>query len=175
MQITLVVAGRLIPGFAGLADSISKKFHSHISAEFIDFPFTRSFRSSRKQHDADVLLAELSRGRGQGGKAVFIIHEDMFSKPNDFVFGLAKGDCAVVSTARLDPRRYGPAADLKKAGALFHERILKEAMHELGHLCGLPHCDDGKCVMSFSESVGGVDSKGPDFCGRCRLALYLND
>ena len=61
----------------------------------------------------------------------------------------------------------------RAAGALFRERILKEAVHELGHLHGLSHCDDRSCVMVFSESVEGVDSKGADFCGRCRAMLNL--
>jgi archaemetzincin len=173
MQISLVITDRTVPGFNNLVDSLSRAFHSQISARFADFPFTRSYRNSRKQHDADALLAELAWGSDPARKTVFIIHEDMYSKPRDFVFGLAKGNAAVVSTARLDPRFYGKIPDMRTAGALFKERILKEAMHEIGHLHGLPHCEDGSCVMVFSESIEGVDSKGRDFCANCRTALHL--
>ncbi len=175
MRIALIITDRTVPGFNSLVDSLSGAFHSRVSARFADLPFTRSFRNSRKQHDADALLAELSFGLEPGRKTLFIIHEDIFSKPQDFVFGLAKGNAALVSTARLDPRFYGKiaAGELRAAGALFRERILKEAVHELGHLHGLPHCDDRSCVMSFSESVEGVDSKGRDFCERCRGLLRL--
>ena len=175
MQISLIITDRTVPGFNSLVDSLSRAFHSRISARFADLPFTRSFRNSRKQHDADALLAELSFGARPDSKVLFIIHEDVFSKPQDFVFGLAKGNAALVSTARLDPRFYGKiaAGEMRAAGALFRERILKEAVHELGHLHGLPHCDDRSCVMAFSESVECVDSKGADFCERCRTMLRL--
>ncbi|MFH0884898.1 MAG: archaemetzincin family Zn-dependent metalloprotease [Candidatus Micrarchaeota archaeon] len=173
MPISLIIAGRTVPGFNTLVDTLSRAFHSQISAQFEDFPFTRAYRNSRKQYDADILLAELSGGADPVWKIVFIIHEDIFSKPHDFVFGLAKGNAAVVSVTRLDPRFYGKITDMPKAGALFKERILKEAMHELGHLHGLPHCEDSSCVMAFSESIEAVDSKGKDFCPGCRAALHL--
>jgi archaemetzincin len=174
MRISLVLAGRSIPGFTGLIDSVSRTFHTPVSTGFVDFPFTRSFRRARKQYDAGVLLSELSRCTAREGRVVFIIREDMFSAPMNFVFGFARGDSAIVSTARLDPRFYGPVGDLGQAGALFKERVLKEVLHELGHLHGLPHCEDAKCTMVFSESIEGVDRKGADFCPGCRAALHLD-
>lgn len=173
MHIGLVLAGRTIPGFNALVDTLAGTFRSPVSTQFIDFPFTRSFRSKRNQYVADVLLAELAPFAVSGGKTVFVVHEDLFSGSSDFVFAHAKNSCAVVSVTRLDPRFYGPPADLPSAGLLFRERIRKEALHQLGRLCSLPDCWDKSCVMAQSDSVEDVDSKGREFCAKCRDSLHL--
>ena len=51
---------------------------------------------------------------------------------------------------------------------LFRERLLKEALHELGHLAGLAHCDDPACLMAQSADVAAVDRKGAALCAPCR-------
>lgn len=173
MRIVLVMVGRTIPGFNELADRVGRAFKAEASIEFIDFPLTRSFRKSRNQYDADAFLSEMARFSPEGELTVFIIREDMFSEPLNFVFGLAKKGSCVVSTARLDPRFYGEPGDPAAARALFKERIFKEVLHEIGHLLGLPHCEDRKCTMVFSDSIKGVDFKDPAFCGRCRVALRM--
>jgi archaemetzincin len=82
---------------------------------------------------------------------------DLAAPDRTFVFGEAEvaGCCAVVSGARL---RVG-------------ERLLKEAIHELGHVAGLAHCPDPECVMHPSAAVAGVDRKGADLCRPCSAAL----
>ena len=46
-------------------------------------------------------------------------------------------------------------------------QIVTEAVHELGHALGLPHCEYPGCVMYFSNWIGDTDRKGPKFCYRC--------
>ncbi len=171
MRILLVLVGRTIPGFNELADRVGRTFRSPKSLKLIDFPLTHSFRSKRGQYDADMFLGEMAGSVPPGVKVVFIVREDMFSGPLNFVFGLAGGNACMVATARLDPRFYGKADDGKTAGALFKERIFKETVHGLGHTFGMPRCGDSKCVMSFSNSIDDVDRKGAEFCERCRKAL----
>jgi archaemetzincin len=55
---------------------------------------------------------------------------------------------------------------LKEDRALFELRVLKEALHELGHTFGLLHCENN-CVMIFSNSIEDTDNKPPQFCPRC--------
>jgi len=50
---------------------------------------------------------------------------------------------------------------------LLHERLLKEALHELGHTFGLRHCVDYTCVMSSSNGVERIDLKRAEFCPNC--------
>ncbi|MEW6722633.1 MAG: archaemetzincin family Zn-dependent metalloprotease [Candidatus Micrarchaeota archaeon] len=173
MLISVVLVERTVPGFNGLLDAIGRTFSAQLTTAMIDFPLTRSFRASRKQFDAEVLLRELRRlaGSGDEGLTIFIIREDIFAGRLSFVFGLASKNACVLSTARLDPRFYGAVPDIPAAGALFKERIVKEAVHELGHCMGLPHCDDKKCVMVFSDSIVGVDRKGKEFCNGCQKVI----
>jgi archaemetzincin len=82
-----------------------------------------------------------------------------------FVFGEARlnGQCAVVSSYRLDNKFYGLPDD----PALLQERLLKEAIHELGHTYGLFHCQNPECVMKSSTYVEEIDFKSSRFCDKC--------
>ena len=86
-----------------------------------------------------------------------------------FVFGEARlnGRCAVVSSYRLDNKFYG----LPDNPALLQERLLKEAIHELGHTYGLLHCHNPECVMKSSTYVEEIDFKSSRFCDKCRAQL----
>ncbi len=172
MRIALVLIGRTVPGFNDLVNTISKEFKAKVTTELIDFPMTRSYRSERDQYDAEALLRDLRKFKHLGAdKTAFIIREDIFAGELKFVFGLAMEDVCLVSTTRLDPRFYGEE-DMEKARSLFVERVIKEVVHELGHTMGLPHCDNEKCVMVFSNSVKDVDSKDKGFCKNCAKVLY---
>lgn len=94
---------------------------------------------------------------------------DLYIPTLIFVFGEAQlaGPCAVVSTFRLRQEFYGLPADR----ALLRERLLKEAVHELGHTLNLKHCDDYRCVMAPSHSVEWVDLKSASFCPACQARL----
>lgn len=78
----------------------------------------------------------------------------------DYVFGftdILRG-ISVVSLSRL------------RKGATFEmvvERAVKTAIHEIGHMNGLGHCNRRTCVMSLSFSLRDTDRKGKGFCDRC--------
>jgi predicted Zn-dependent protease len=75
------------------------------------------------------------------------------------VFGVATvgGCCAVVCTEALH------AEDIE----LFRQRVLKEAVHEIGHVRGLGHCHDRACVMFASADLAATDEKSVHFCASC--------
>lgn len=121
-----------------------------------------AYVSRRGQFDAELLL-ELVGGRGVP-HVIGLTQRDLFADGLNFVFGLAaraSGAC-VVSVARLTQ-----GAD----DAIFRARMLKEAVHELGHTLGLVHCPDPACVMHFSNSLDDTDRKGDAYCRRCAALL----
>lgn len=85
---------------------------------------------------------------------------DLRGRGREFVFGEATmgGGWAVVSVARFGG-----------SGPKLNDRLLKEALHELGHVAGVPHCDQVGCVMLPSAGIADVDAKSTAFCDSCRL------
>lgn len=93
---------------------------------------------------------------------------DLFVPGLNFVFGEARlpGRVGLISTYRLRPSS-------NDADDLFRERVVKEAIHEIGHMVGLEHCSNTSCVMYFSNTLADTDEKGADLCGQCQSQLRV--
>jgi len=124
---------------------------------------------SRGQYNSRSLLAQLLRDGNGADRILGVAGVDLFIPVLTFVFGEAQldGRAAVVSAARLDSALYGMPPDPD----LLFARLVKEAVHELGHTFNLLHCTDGRCVMASSTYVEQIDLKGERFCDRCLEAL----
>jgi archaemetzincin len=133
-----------------------------------------AFNALRRQyHSTEILKKILQRPAGADTKTLGVTDIDLYIPVLTFVFGeaqLADGG-AVVSAHRLHQEFYGLPMDRP----LLEERLLKEALHELGHTYGLRHCSDYACVMSPSNSVERIDLKGADFCSLCAQAIPFPD
>ena len=123
----------------------------------------------RGQYLSNAILAQLSRLGLPAERWLGVVDVDLFTPGLNFVFGQAQmgGPAAVIALPRLSQSFYG----LPEDEALFHQRAVKEAVHELGHTYGLGHCRNPRCVMSFSNSLPDVDRKERDFCPSCRRKL----
>jgi len=124
----------------------------------------------RRQLRADQLLKKLADGTDEGEtRRLGVTAQDLFLPVLTHVFGAGQltGNCAVVSLYRLREEAYG----LPQSQPLLEERLLKEALHELGHTAGLRHCSVWQCVMSCSNGVELVDLKAARYCPHCHSTL----
>lgn len=138
-----------------------------IRPETVDVEFALDAR--RSQYHSTAILQRLERTCDPDARILGVATRDLFVPVLTFVFGEAQldGNCAVVSTARLRDEFYGlPARE-----DLLRLRLIKEAVHELGHTFGLRHCPDWRCVMTSSHAVERIDVKEADFCPKCRKTV----
>jgi len=125
-----------------------------------------AFDEARGQYNALVLLDILSASpRPTGGRVLGLTTHDLFIPMLAHVFGQGElaGVAAVVSVARFDDRLYG----LPDNPVALVERLAKEAIHEVGHICGLVHCTRVGCVMHSSTDVDDIGLKGDRYCEAC--------
>jgi archaemetzincin len=168
-------SGPLEPGLVmleHLAANLARTFRTpcRIRPETFDVSFSRD--EGRGQYYSTAILQRLERTADMDARILGVTACDLYVPVLTFVFGEAQldGNCAVVSTARLQEEFYG----MPRSEELYRERLLKEAAHELGHTFGLRHCADWQCVMSSSHGVERLDVKGAGFCSSCRKKVLSN-
>ncbi|MGA3191664.1 MAG: archaemetzincin family Zn-dependent metalloprotease [Candidatus Bathyarchaeia archaeon] len=129
----------------------------------------KAFNKTREQHRSDVILGKVRSyaEKSRFDRVLGVADVDVFVLNLNFVFGQAdcNGKAALISLWRLRPEYYGDLPNEQ----LFHERSVKEAVHELGHTFGLEHCSNVFCVMHFSTSIYETDVKHSLFCRRCSV------
>jgi archaemetzincin len=155
-----------------LAAELARTFRApcRIRPDVFDLSF--SLDTGRRQYHSTAIIQRLERAGDPDARILGVTGCDLFVPVLTFVFGEAQldGNCAVVSMARLKEEFYG----LPPREDLLHDRLVKEAAHELGHTFGLRHCGDWRCVMASSHAVERLDIKGAEFCKSCWKAVSGN-
>lgn len=149
-----------------LRQSLQEKFQ--VKGEILSPAFEPSFalHSERQQyHSSEILAAMQSCVDRDTWKLLAVTSLDLYIPILTFVFGEAQvgGTAAVVSYHRLRQEFYGLPEDLD----VLADRLLIEAVHELGHTLRLTHCDDYRCAMAPSHAVEWIDLKDSGYCDAC--------
>ncbi len=162
LLLTIDFAGEIKP----LSDQLEARFRTEVAVSPCEFDCCAFLDQQRNHVQLFRTGQRLEKDRPPSVcKVLAVTGLDLFIPVLTFVFGEARlnGQCAIVSSYRLDNRFYG----LAQNPALLRERLLKEAVHELGHTFGLFHCHNPECVMRSSTYVEEIDYKSSRLCERC--------
>lgn len=124
--------------------------------------------SKRNQYQSDHLLMWLQQTfePSASTKLLAVCDFDAYFGKYNFCFGEAiiSGKISAIYLARLLPLHSNVD---KKFLNLFQDRIVKEAIHEIGHNFGLRHCSRDHCIMFKSRTISDTDKKNSEFCMSC--------
>lgn len=127
-----------------------------------------AYDEKRGQYNAATILRACESMPFDEGleKVIGILNVDLFIPIFTHVLGEAQegGRFALASLYRLhrEVRRPGGPQD-----RLLVERVVKVAVHELGHLFNMGHCLDGRCLMHYSGNLADLDDTWLAFCRYC--------
>jgi len=159
------VLTQLAPAMANLFRVPTEVLQVRLDPEF-------AYHAERQQYHSSEILQAMQRYVGPDSWRVLgVTAVDLYIPILTFVFGEAQigGPCGLVSAHRLRQEFYGLPADREIA----QERLLKEAVHELGHTLDLTHCDDYQCAMAPSHAVEWIDLKDSALCGGCQTQMLV--
>ncbi len=155
---------------ASLCEELQKQFGTPCEiAPTLPHP-SYAFNERRRQYLSRSILHQIGGlALPRAHRLLGVVDLDLYVPELNFVFGQAslRGKEAVIALPRLRQSFYGLPDDL----GLFQQRVVKEAVHELGHTYGFGHCPDRLCVMHFSNSLHDTDIKGRSFCPNCQANL----
>jgi len=128
------------------------------------------YDSEERKYDAiQVKKRLITHGKNKNYYRILgVTNIDILTKSSKFLYGVAdlpknkSFGAALISVIRLREAFYGWEENTAK----FEQRVLKEAIHELGHTFGLKHCEN-QCVMRSSNSLVEADRKPSKFCEKC--------
>lgn len=149
-----------------VCDAIARAFAVPVWVSGRRVDIHRAFDPARRQFDAHE-FQRLLIGEARGGVVIGLTELDLCNRVLSFVYGQAQvgGSVAVASACRL--REHGRWRSRRR----FLGRLGKEVVHEVGHLAGLTHCPDRRCVMASSSCVADIDLKDAGFCLECQYRL----
>ena len=104
-------------------------------------------------------------------KILGVINVDIFvhRSVDEFLFGQSQfgksSKAALISTYRMDPLSYVGG---KRNDKLLVQRMVKEAVHELGNVFGVRNCAEEECAMYLPKKLRDLDKKSDSFCLICQ-------
>ena len=142
-------------------------FSTEVQSLLEDLEF--AFHPNRNQYHSTPILEQLARKTPPDAlKVLALVQVDLFIPILTHVYGEAQlgGKACMVSTIRLNEGHR--SLDTQEP---YLSRIIKEAIHELGHTFKLRHCREHTCLMHYCRNEGDVDRKSDQLCRYCKVLL----
>jgi len=152
----------------GLAPAMTEAFRApcEIVTRALDPVF--ALHIERQQYHSSEIVKRMQDWVSQDTWRILgVTAVDLYVPILTFVFGEAQmgGPCAVVSAHRLRQEFYGLPGDRD----LLQQRLIKEAVHEVGHTLQLTHCDSASPPVtraSVAYTPGAAHMTSCDACER---------
>jgi len=151
-----------------VTESVTAVFGLPTAVATIPVNMKPHYDATRRQYHSTPILAALAEAAPTTAiRILAITRKDLFIPILTHVYGEAQldGTACIVSTHRLNHW------DSSTGPNQVRDRIVKEAVHELGHTFGLRHCAESGCTMHYCRSVADVDRKSGILCRYCRTLL----
>jgi archaemetzincin len=150
--------------FVKVIETAVKEFYGYKCVILSKAPLTSDIlANSKTRYEASKILAKYNSNKN----LLIITEKDIACKKGSInewgIFGLGyrPGTTCVVSTFRIKKN---------VSTKIFHERLKKICLHEIGHNLGLNHCSSGdnRCMMNDANgTIREVDQEKIFFCNKC--------
>jgi archaemetzincin len=160
------LSAELIEAIAG---EIKRVFGFSTETESVLQDLAFALDQNRNQYHSTLILNQLAaKSPGRAIRVIAIAQVDLFIPILTHVYGEAQlgGTACIVSTYRLNEGRSGMHISPK-----YIDRVVKEAIHELGHTFRLRHCPEHTCIMHYCRNEEDVDRKSDQLCRYCKVML----
>lgn len=120
-----------------------------------------AFLARRNQYEAGKIVRTAAEIPDGSRFKLAVVVVDIFTPILTFVFGESQlgGKAAVVSLFRTRSNNRSKS----------YNRAAKIAIHEVGHLLGMVHCQTPDCLMGFSSNLDKLDELPLRFCDACQF------
>ena len=153
-----------------IGEKIKTVFGRQTSLVYIIQDIEFALDPQRKQYHSTLILEKLANNAPPHTLKVLAVTDvDLFIPILTHVYGEAQlgGKACIVSTCRLK----NTTPTVGTCQEYHHHRVIKEAIHELGHTFKLRHCPDSTCIMHYCRTVTDVDRKTDRLCRYCEILL----
>jgi len=172
LKITVIPLGNVEANNVELVHHELKKYYkAHVSIKTVKFNLNRFvIQDKAGMVSANSLIESLdSLANAENSKILAVTDRSITLGKGGFkIRGLAflNGNSGVVSTSRI--------LDESNSNAQFKDLLSKAALHEVGHMIGLEHCESGyKCFMVSSLPNPDAFFQSPkDICLECKKVAH---
>ena len=161
----------LHPLIPKLEKRFTTKVHLALDKRMPD-PVDYAYDYESKKYIGMYILSELIKVDVPGdAKILGVANVDIFvhRSVDEFLFGQSQfgrnSKAALISMYRMDPFSYVGG---KRNDKLLVQRMVKEAVHELGGVFGLRNCPEEQCAMYLPKTLRELDKKSDSFCFICQ-------